>query len=85
MSRTFKDRKRAILQKTSEKKRPLTAEHLKIKNQGFYGEFDYSVCPDCKTPCEYERGYFTCHNCGWGSFINENLYESGDLEFSRIA
>lgn len=85
MSRTFKDRKGAIPKGSLKSNQSISPEYLKMKTQGYSDEFDDSICPDCKTPCEYERGYFTCHNCGWGSFINENLYETGELEFSRIA
>lgn len=83
MSRTFKDEKNFIQMNRIKKMTPTNFDLLKLKIRGYVEDFDYSICPDCKGLCEYERGYLTCHNCGWGSFINEYKYENGELEFSN--
>lgn len=85
MSRTTKDKKKNRTKNLYQKEPQLTSRYLKIKRHGFDDEFNEKSCPVCRGFCEYERGYYICQDCGWGSFINDGCSELGELDFSNAA
>ncbi len=84
MSRTFKDKK-------EEKAKRLNREpHFKksyrdVLEQGFSVDLDCDTCPDCGATMNFERGFFSCEECGWGSFFPEELNREADLDFLGVA
>lgn len=68
MSRTYKDQKKNKIKNQFIREPQLKARYSEIKIHGFKDDFDFEECPDCGGACEYERGYFTCNECGWGDF-----------------
>ena len=78
MSRTYKDTKSQKQKRTHIHRPQLTQDFLRTKQNGFDGDLAIDCCPDCGAPLEFEAGYLSCTDCGWGSYTPQE--RNSDLE-----
>lgn len=87
MSRTFKDRKE---QRSKRRKlhEPLwTKCFLRIHYEGESENEELELCPVCKSPTDFQNGFITCPECGWGNYFPANglIEEEDDLEYQSAS
>ena len=83
MSRTYKDMKSQKSKRSHIHRPRLSHEFLRVKQNGFDGDFAIDCCPECGAPLEFEAGYLTCTDCGWGAYTPQERNPDLELKFEK--
>lgn len=85
MSRTTKDRRDVKARRRGRKDPNFKQSFRAAKMKGFAEDGEYELCPDCGAHMDFERGFLTCGECHWGSYLLERQGTNQELDFSNVA